>query len=197
MLFRRDLAGGQRLAAIHRRQDAGVVALVGCRRVGDGIASLLIDRPVTVKDNNTATGAQHDALRAVGNINRCLVQFGGFHLAGNGPLPDQVVQALLIVIEIGADLVRRPADVGRTDGLVSFLCVGGSRLVDPRAVRQVAVAETLADLAANRGKGLAAKLYAVCPHIGDETRGLGADIHTFIEFLRNLHRAAGRKAKLA
>ena len=62
MLFRRDLAGRQRLATIDRRQDAGLVALVCCRRIRGGVAPLLIDRAVAVKDNDTAAGAQRHAL---------------------------------------------------------------------------------------------------------------------------------------
>ena len=157
---------------------------------------LLIDRPVAVKHDNTATGTQHDAFRAVGNINGCLVQFGGFHLAGDGPLPDQVVEPLLIVIEIVANVVRGPADIGRADSLVCLLCIGGGRLVDTRAVWQVTIAS------AGRSRRAPSQSFATQPdavgsHIGDQASGLCADIHPFIELLRNLHCAAGGKAKLA
>ena len=68
---------------------------------------------------------------------------------------------------MGADVVGRAADVGRANGLVGFLRVGRRGAVHARAVRQIAVAEPLSDLAANRGQRFAAKLHAVCPHIGD------------------------------
>ena len=80
---------------------------------------------------------------------------------------------------------------------MGFLRVGGGGLVDARAVRQIAIAETLADFTANRGQRLAAQLHTVCPHIGDQAGRLRADIHAFIQLLRNLHRATGGKPELA
>ena len=167
MLVRCHLAGGQPFAAIDSRQDTAVNLLVGLDGVRGGIAPFLIDRTIAVKDDNAATGAKHDAFRRVADVDGGLVKLGRFHLAGDGTLPDQVIEPLLVIIEMGADVVGRAADVGRANGLVGFLRVGRRGAVHARAVRQIAVAEPLADLAANRGQRFAAKLHAVCPHIGD------------------------------
>ena len=80
---------------------------------------------------------------------------------------------------------------------MGFLRVGGGGLVDARAVRQITIAETLADFTANRGQRLAAQLHTVGPHIGDQAGRLRADIHAFIKLLGDLHGPAGRKSQLA
>ena len=197
MLFRLHLAGGEPLTLVHGGKDGALILLVGLDGIGCRVAPFLIDRAVAVKHHDTAAGAQHDALRCVAHIDGCLVELGGLHLAGNGALPDQVIEALLVIIEVVADFLRRAADIGWADGLVSLLRVGSRGAVDPRAVRQIPVAETLADLASHRGQSLASKLHAVCPHIGDQAGRLRPDIHALIQLLGDLHGAAGREAELA
>ena len=197
MLLRLHLAGREPLTLVHGGKDGAVILLVGLDGIGCGITPFLIDRAVAVEHDDAAARAQHDALRCVADIDGRLVELGGFHLAGDGALPDQVIEALLVIIEIAADFLWRAADIGWADGLVGFLRVGGRCAIDPRAVRQVPVAETLADLAAHRGQRLAAELHAVGPHIGDQACRLRSDIHALIKFLGDLHGAAGRKSQLA
>ncbi len=73
------------------------------------------------------------------------LDLGRLHLAGDGALPDQVVEAELVGIEILAHLGRRAEEIGRADGLVGFLRVLRLGRVDARLLRQVAFAEFLAD----------------------------------------------------
>ena len=197
MLFRRDLARGQRFTLVDGGEDGAVIGLVGFDLVGGRILTFLIDRPVPVEHDNAAAGPQGHILRPVGDVDGRLVQFGRLHLAGDGALPDQIIETRLVVIEKITNGVGRPRGVGRSDRLVRLLGVRGGGAVDPRRIGKVAVAKTLADLAAHAGDGLAAELNTVGPHVGDQAGGLAADIDAFIKPLRDLHCPAGRKAELS
>jgi hypothetical protein len=49
-----------------------------------------------------------------------------------GALPDQLVEAELVAVEVGADVLRRAEQVGRADRLVRLLGVLGLGGVDAR-----------------------------------------------------------------
>ena len=197
MLFRIDLAGGQCLVPVNPRQNAAVILLVGLAGIAGGIPALLIDGPIAVKNNDAATGTHGDVAGPVADIDTCLIKFCGLHLAGDGPLPDQVIEARLIMVEIAAHRVWRAFRVSRADCFMRFLRICGSCAIGPRCGWQIIVAEPLADFIAHRGNSFAAKLHAICPHIGDQAGGFRPDIDPFIQLLGHLHGAAGRKAKLA
>ena len=90
-------------------------------------------------------------------------------------------------------LVRVTGNLGWADGFMRLLRVGGFGFVDARCIWQVMFAITLVNILPDRGNRLAAKLNTIGTHIGDQTGGLTANIDAFIEFLGNLHRAAGGK----
>ena len=78
-----------------------------------------------------------------------------------------------------------------------FLCIRGFGFVNTRFIRHIACAKPAADIVSDGGDCLVAKLYTICPHIGNQACCLASYIDTFIQLLRNLHRPAGRKSKLA
>ena len=54
-----------------------------------------------------------------------LLEIGRGHLAGDGALPDQLVERSLVSIEVLANLLRLAARIGRADRFVRFLGVLG------------------------------------------------------------------------
>ena len=60
------------------------------------------------------------------------------------------------MVEIGPHLVRGPVDIGRSDGLVRFLCIRSLRLVDTVFFRDISRAIAGADIIAQCGDGLRA-----------------------------------------
>ncbi len=117
------------------------------------------------------------------------LDLGRLHLAGDGALPDQLVEPRLVGIEILPDRCRRAHEIGRADRLVRFLGVLGLGRVEARLLRQVSGAEFLGDGVARGVDRLRRHLHAVGSHIGDQAGGLAADVHAFIEALRHLHGA--------
>ena len=71
---------------------------------------------------------------AMHHVHGHLVQLGGLHLAGDRTLPDQLIQATLLVVEIAGHLVGRARHVGGAAGFVGLLrvlracwCIRGRR----------------------------------------------------------------------
>ena len=197
MLFRRDLPCGKRFALVDGRQDGAVLRRVRFRLVGGRVAPFLIDRPIAVKDNDAAAGPKRDALRAVGDVDACLVEFGRLHLACNRALPDQVVEPRLVIIQKVPDGIGRTGYLRRADRFVRFLRIRRRRAIGAGGVGKISVAEALADFLANRSDGFLAKLHAVGTHVCDQAGGLAADIDAFIKALRNLHCPACRETELS
>ncbi len=102
----------------------------------------------------------------------------------------------MIAVEEAADLVGRPVEVGRANGLVRFLGVLRLGRIEAWLFRQVAVAELAADRLTCGLDRFWRHLHTVGTHIGDQTDGFAADINTFIELLRHLHGAGGGEAEL-
>ena len=63
------------------------------------------------------------------------LQLGAFHLAGEGALPDQLVEPRLIAIEMARDLFRRAREAGGADRFVRFLRVLRLARIDARRAR--------------------------------------------------------------
>ena len=102
------------------------------------------------------------------------------HLAADGTLPDELVQARLIGPELALGLPQRPELLAsRTNGLVSFLSVLRLALVDPRTVRHVRVAVLLLDQTPRRRNGLTREGHRVGTHVGDPS--------VLVEALRRAH----------
>ena len=151
-----------------------------------------------VELDHRAGGAQAGGLAAArrDDLGCGPLDLGGGHLAGDGALPDQVVEPRLVAVEEALDVLRRTAELGRADRLVGLLGVLRLGGVEARLVRDVPRAEGRLDRLTRRLDRLGSDLHAVGTHVGDQADGLAADIDAFIEPLRDLHRAGGREAEL-
>ena len=103
-----------------------------------------------VEADDRADGAQsRRCARAVDrlDLDRGALDLGRLHLAGDGALPDQLVEPRLVGIEVFAHLCRRARKIGRADRLVRFLRVLGLGRIVARLFRQVFLAELVDDRA--------------------------------------------------
>ena len=192
MLPGRDRAAAQRLAGRHRRQQAAV--LVVLRRV---VAAFLVELEKAVEGDGRAGGAQADLPVGRRDLGGHPVEQRARHLAGERALPDQLVQAALIVVEKAPDRLRRAAHVGRPDRLVRLLGVLGPGLIGARLLRQIAVAVDLRDLPPARVQRLARELHAVGAHVGDQADRVAVQIDALEQALGGAHGALGAEAELA
>ena len=177
------------LGAFLQRGQAAAFILVVLGAFLLFVAAFFIGGDEAVEDHDLAGGAQ--ARLTVGRLDlyRGAVQTRRFHLRGDHPLPDQLIQTLQIAIEPQG--VGAAQDVGRTDGFVRFLRVLGLGLVVARLGRDIGRAETLADGLTRLGDALGRHIDAVRTHIGDQAAGV---VDALIQFLRRLHGALGGEA---
>ena len=111
------------------------------------------------------------------------------HLGGDGTLPDQLVEAELVVRQGTAHSVRGAEGVtGGADCLVGFLCVLALGGVHARCGGHEFCAVQLRCLAACGLDGLIAQRHRVGTHVGDVT--------VFVQALRHLHGHAGGETQL-
>ena len=189
VLVRGDLATGEGIALRHGGEHAaGFVVLVLVR-------AFLVEFEEAVKGDDGAVGAEFGT--GVRDIHGDLVQFGGLHLAGDGALPDQLVEAGLFGVQVGGDLVRGAGHVRWAAGFVGFLGVLGFACVFAGGDGDVGVAVFLAQEAADAVDGFAGHLHAVRPHVGDQADGFAAEFDTFIELLRGAHGGLRAHAEFA
>jgi len=92
---------GQHLAAVQRL----VLGDIGQQRVAVVVLALLVlafvvERQEAVELDDRAGGAQLHGVVAAGDIDRYLIEHGAFHLARHGALPDQLVDAELLAVEL-------------------------------------------------------------------------------------------------
>ena len=78
-----------------------------------------------------------------------------------------------------------------------FLRVLGFGLVDVRRFRQVVVAVALGDERANLLDRFLRQIHRVGTHVADETDGLAADVHAFVQLLGGAHGALRGEAEFA
>ncbi len=97
------------------------------------VAAFVIDLEEAVEEDDLTGGAQNDLTIRAADIDGGAFHPGGGHLAGDGALPDQVVQLLLVGLG-RFQLVGRHAHVGRADAFMRFLRVLGLVLVHPRGL---------------------------------------------------------------
>ncbi|MNU66642.1 hypothetical protein D3C71_559620 [compost metagenome] len=193
MLAGIDLLLGEVFALVDRRQTAFVITVVALLAI---FLLVGIGGDETVETDHRADGTKTGlfAVLVGKDFHRGAFDFGRGHLARNAALPDQVVKAQLIGIEVTLHLIRRAVEIGRADRFVRFLGVLGLGGIETRLFRDVTVAELLADGKAGGIDRFRRHLHAVGTHIGDQTDGLAADIDAFIKLLRHLHGARGGKA---
>ena len=178
--------------------DVGQQALVG---VDLGfVAAFLVDAEVAGEDDAGAACFEDGRVVVVGerhlDLDDGALQLGVVHLAGQGALPDQLIEAVLIVVEDAAQGLRPPREMGGPDRLVGLLGVAGLRLVSARAVTEIGAVEVCDDRLRFRER-LLGEGDGVGPHVGDQALAGRANVDAFVEALRDLHRAAGAEAELA
>ena len=193
MLLRHDFAALQRLGLGDVGQD-GVAVLV---LVAVVVLAFVVEGEEAVELHDRAGGPELHGFVAARDIDRDLVEHGALHLARHRALPDQLVEAELILVEVLRDILRRAEEVGRTDRLVRLLGILGLGRVDARLGRQVALAVLGLDQAPRLADRFGGELYAIGAHIGDQADRLAADIDAFIEALGNAHGGGGADTKLA
>ena len=130
------------------------------------------------------------------DFDRCSLNLGRCHLAGNAALPDQLVETRLVRVEVATHLLRGAVEVSGSDRFVSFLGVLRLGGIEAGLLRDVAIAKLLLDSAPRAVDRLRCHLYAVGTHIGNETDRLAADVYALIELLCHLHRSRGIEAEI-
>ena len=135
-----DALLGELLALAHCRQAARLLVLVV-------IAALLVEGEEARKAHDLAGGAKFKlaCARFRQNVDRCALELGALHLAGDGACPDEFVEFGLLGLEMAGDVARAPRHVGRADRLVRLLRVLGLGGVFARGGRHIGVAEILGD----------------------------------------------------
>ena len=192
VLFRADAQQVQLLALDQGRQLAFLVVV----RLPGVVAPLQVDAHEAGGGDVGAGGAEEIA-RPGPQVDGHLVDEGVLHLAGQGALPDQLVEAPLLLGEMGDDLRRQAADGGGADGLVGLLGVLGLGLVAARLIREVIGAVALGHVAADLLQGLVGQVDRVGAHVGNQAHGPAADVHPLVELLGDAHGALGGEAELA
>ncbi len=159
---------------------------------------VLIGADEAFEADDGACGAQLRLLTTVlrHDLGRRALDLGGRHLAGDGALPDQVIEPCLITIEKALHVLGMAHEAGGADRLVSFLRVLRLGGISTRLLRHVARAEGLRDRRAGSIDGFRRHLHAVGSHVSDETDRLAADVHALVQALRDLHRAGRAEAEL-
>ncbi len=156
--------------------------------IGRLVAALGVEADKAIEDQHLAGGAQAGAAILGDKVDRGALELGWLHLARRGAAPDQGIELPLVGIG-GLEVLRGEREIGRADGLVSFLGVLGLGRIAPRFFRQVLRAIGAGDLVAGGAIGFLGHVHAIGPHIGDAA-GL-------VEFLRGLHGALGAEAEAA
>ena len=187
MLGRFDFPHADLVGPRHGRQAPGVLVFLV-------VEIFMIDLEEAVEFHHRAVGAEGVmlAVEARGaKIGGGALHLGTFHLAGDGALPDEIVERQLLAIERLAHRSRMARQLGRPDRLVGFLGVLGLRRVTARHRGQIGFAEILENGIARGGDGFARHVDAIGAHIGDEAHGLAADVDALIEALGDLHGLRG------
>ncbi len=169
---------------------------------GDGGLLLLLGVPppgpeVPLKAQHRARGAEGVAALEVGQGDRRLLVEGVPHLARQEAAPDELVEAVLLLGQVGADAFRGPFGVGGADGLVGVLDPFPAVLIGPRGLRQVLRAEGLPDHLPGRRHRLGGHPHRVRAHVGDEAHGPLRQVHPLVEALGDAHGAGGGVAQAA
>ena len=136
-------------------------------------------------------------LGADGHLDGNGVEDGGHHLAGHRALPDQRIQLVLVVVERAFDFIR---DVGHrrwAHRFVGLLRILRFVLEGARLIRDILLAVTFRDHVANLGDGNVGQRHRVGTHVGNQADlAFARQLDTFIELLRNAHRALRVEAEL-
>ena len=155
-------------------------------RVDDGESGKLHDRSLRPEE---AVGGR--------DVHGGLVQEGRVHLAGQEPVPDELVETELVGRQVLLDRLGRIGQRRGPDRLVGVLGLPGD-LEDPRLGGQVRRIVIVPDVLPRLVDRLGGDADGVGPHVGDQADGpLGAELDPFVEPLGGRHRFFRRKAEPA
>ena len=193
VLFGKDAVERNPVARLHQRQLAALVVILGALLV---LAFLIHGEEAGVDDRRARCAEA--VFAAGGQVDRDRIHRRRHHLRGDRALPHQVVELARVVVEEPRHL-RGRAQRGRgTHGFVRFLRVLALGLVDVGLVGQRAGAEVARDDVAQFAQRIDRQVHRVGAHVADQADGAFlADVHAFVELLRDLHRAARGEAELA
>ena len=190
VLGRLDLLSGQLVALIKARQrlSCGILLFLVVR-------ALLVNRSKARKRDRMTGCAEH--LTLADDIGGNRIENGVCHLAGHKARPDQAVQLELIGRQVLADFFRQQLHVGRTNGFVRVLRVALG-LEHTRLARIIFLAVAAANEARSGSGGLVRQTERIGTHIGDKAgQTVFTEFNTFVQLLRDAHRAARRHIQLA
>ena len=162
VLGRGDVADGRDVALGEGGQAALRLLVVAV------VAALRVDRREPVEER--LRRARPELVRAVGELDRRRLELLGRHLRGDGPLPDQAVEAELVRGQETGQRIRIAPERGRPDRLVGLLGALRLRPVDPALGHRVRLAEAVADHVPRLAHRHAGDRGRVRPHVGDERR---------------------------
>ena len=192
MLFGAHGLEGDLLAFLQGRQAAvAVVAVVAV------VAALLVDAYKAREDDRGTGGAKAILAGTRGQVDSHLVIQRLRHLRGDRPLPDQVVEAKLVVVQESPHGPRFTGDGRGTNGFVSLLGVLGLVAKHPWRCRQVVVAVLVGDEPAHLLHRLAGQYHGIGSHVGDQAHAGAVDLDALVKLLGNTHGALGAETELA
>ena len=148
------------------------------------VHALFVKREKSGKFHDLPSRTQAQFARTVRQIDGGPLHPCRGHLAGQGPLVDQIIKPRMIA---RPHLVA--IKIGRADRFVRFLGIFRLCLVNPWLVGKISGIIAICDRTARRGNGTAVHLHTIGTHIGDRA--------ILIEILGNAHRVARRKTQLA
>ena len=194
MLLGTKLLEPQRLALRHRRQGTplALFALFFFFAVG-GRFRQLIDAEEAVEFLNRTRSAE--GVVAGGNVDAGLVEDCRKYLRGDEALPDELIELEDIIVEKFTDVFRRAAHIGRADRFVRFLRVF-FRLVKVGLLGKIVRPEALRNQLADLRQRVVRDAHGIRAHVSDQRDGaFVAELHAFIQALRQGHGALGREAQ--
>ena len=150
---------------------------------------VLVDLEKAGLDQGRAGGAE--GCRADVEFGADRVVDGRNHLAGHCPVPDQLVEPVLILGQVPLELDRCQFCRGRTDGLMGFLRVLGLRLVEVGLFRHDILAILTGNHLANFAKSILRQRHRIGSHVGNQALIAATGIDTFIQLLGDAHGALG------
>ena len=167
--------------------------------VGRFVLAFLVEGEKAIELHDLARSAQVDVPRTRfgDNVDRGALEFGGFHLARDRAIPDQLVQARLVAIDIFGDFGGCAAGAGRAHRFVRLLRILRLVVILARRSGDVFLAVVAAQHGADVGNRLRRQVDAVCTHIGNQAGRFAVDLHAFVESLREPHGDRWGESELA
>jgi len=159
------------------------------------VHTLHIDRHETRVGDGRTAGAE-DIAFTTGEIRGNGVDGGVDHLAGDGALPDKLVEPGLILGKVALQCLRGAQNGGGANRLMGLLGVLRLGFVEAWLFRQMVSPIAPADKVAQLGKCLISQVNRVGSHVGDQANSPATGVYAFIQLLGGAHGALGGEAQL-